>query len=112
MSRWILGLAVLAACLLPPGGSGGTAIAATQMSIAFTNAGTPVAGAEIALFFSNDVVTAVSDKNGVAQFSIDRGKGFWVEVNGQRLAKFYSIDQPPASIDMASVGTMVWRGRR
>jgi len=112
MIRKVMGLAALAVCLLSICWPGSMAVAATTLQIVFTNSGTPVAGGEVVLFFSNEAISTVTDQAGLARFSIESGKGFWIEVNGQRLAKFYSMTQPPANIDIATVGTMQWRGRR
>lgn len=104
-------LVAITACLVLILGAG-VASAATQLGITFTSSGTPVANGQVVLFFSNGTASATTDQAGLANFSIDSGRGFWIEVNGQRLARFYTLDQAPSNIDVASVGTIVWRGRR
>lgn len=112
MRRKLTWLAAIAACLMLLFTTGGPATAATPLQITFTNSGTPVAGGQVALFFSNEMVSATTDQAGVARFSIESGKLFWIEVNGQRLAKVFSMAAAPSNVDVASVGTIVWRGRR
>jgi hypothetical protein len=112
MNRKLTWLAALAACFVLMSGTGGAATAATPMQIAFTNAGTPIAGGQVVLFFSNAMVSATADQSGVARFSVEAGKLFWIEVNGQRLAKVFSMTEAPTNVDIASIGTIVWRGKR
>ncbi len=88
-----------------------TAMAATDIQITVLDNGTAVAEAEITLYQSADMQTAVTDEHGVANVELEYNGGFWVEVNGKRLAEFFEAGRATVEIDLATVEIMEWQGR-
>jgi hypothetical protein len=108
MSRRIVGLLLLAAALLTVP----TARAASDLILLFEDGGAPVQDATIQIFLSSGSQTTTTDAEGFAIFQIESGKGFWVEVNGERLDHFYQTDQATQIIDISTIGRIQWpRGR-
>jgi len=98
---------LLTAALLGPG----SVAAAEQVTLKIEDQGQPVAAAEVVIFLSCDRIEATTDALGAASFDIEcGGRGFWVEVDGKRLAEFYWVGRVPEKIDVASVGYMAWGG--
>jgi hypothetical protein len=108
MPRRIVGLVLLAVALL----AAPSARAASDLILLFEDDGAPVQGATIDIFLSTGAYTTITDAEGFAIFQIEAGKGFWVEVNGERLDQFFSTDEATHIIDIATIGRMQWpRGR-
>jgi hypothetical protein len=106
--RWLVRcLALCGLVLFSPIG----ASAAEEISLTIMDQDVPLAGAEVTVFFADFMLTGVTDEQGVVDFSIDYGRGFWMEVNGARLAEFYFVEDSPLSVDLAFVGTIDWPGR-
>lgn len=87
------------------------AFAAEEIALTILDTDVPLAGAEVTIFLSDGMQTAVTDVEGLATFSIDYGRGFWVEVNGDRLAQFFFVADGAQDLDLAAIGTMNWPGR-
>ena len=102
----VLGLLLLVAALaVGPAWS-----AVNTVSFQVTNQGTKVTNTSVVLFTSYGRVEGLTDQQGQASFQIDRGKGFWVEVNGARLNRFFEVGSVPAVLDIAQIGTFTWKG--
>lgn len=108
MTRRVLGLLLMAAVLL----TAPSARAASDLILLIEDGGAPVQGATVEVFLSYGSHTTTTDADGFAAFQIESGKGFWVEVNGERLDHFYQTDQAAQIIDIASVGRIQWQGGR
>ncbi len=86
----------------------GSADAANELSLTILDNGVPVVGAEVTVYLSYGAEKGFTDENGVVTFEIENGKGFWVEVAGERLDHFYETQAIAQTIDLAQVGTMEW----
>ena len=86
--------------------------AATDLILMFQENGAPVQEATIEIFLSYGSHVTTTDAEGYAIFQIDNGRGFWVEVNGERLDHFYDTSQDTQVIDIATVGRMNWPSGR
>ena len=100
-----LGAAVLLGLALA-----GTAQAATSISFKMKNGNATLSNTQVTLYLSYGTELATTDATGKGSFEIGQGRGFWVEVNGQRLARFFYVDSVPEVIDIAETGVMRWRG--
>jgi hypothetical protein len=85
--------------------------AAEEVSLTILDQDVPLAGAEVTIFLADFMYTGVTNEDGIVEFSVDYGRGFWVEVNGERLADFYFVEDAPYTVDLAFVGTIDWPGR-
>jgi hypothetical protein len=99
------------ALFLGPNGPG-AAQASGPMTLTFAHGNAWAARVPVVLYFSAGKVTATTDRLGRATFPPQDGEGFWVEIEGLRLAKFFSVDNVPLVIDIDKVGTMKWSGGR
>jgi hypothetical protein len=88
----------LSALLL--GGIAGGALGASDVSITLKHSDTetPAVDVEVSIFLSTGVLRATTDEDGVALFEDVVGRGFWVEVNGERLRDFYYVADSPLEI--------------
>ena len=102
----------LGVVFLSLGLSPGSAQATGPVTLTFTHGNAWAAKVPVTLYFSAGKVTATTDRLGRATFPAQSGSGFWVEIEGLRLAKFYRVDSLPLVIDIDKVGTMKWRGGR
>ena len=82
-----------------------------RIGITLTDQGAPLVGSEVVVFFSTGAKEATTDEEGHVSFRVDGERGFWVEVDGERLNEFFFVDQRSFDIDVAVVGTMEWPGR-
>ena len=105
-SRRFFGIPALLAALA--GMAVGGAQAATDLTLTIVNDSEPVVGAQIEIFLSNDYQLAATDDLGQVTFEVESGRGFWLEVDGERLAEFYFVDDAPESIDLATTDTIEW----
>jgi hypothetical protein len=87
------------------------AFAAEDVSLTIVDQEVPLAGAEVAIFLSDGMHSGITDSEGLVTFSVEYGRGFWVEVNGERLDQFYFVESAPYLVDLALVGTIDWPGR-
>jgi hypothetical protein len=71
-----------------------------------------VSNTDVTLYLSYGKEVAMTGADGKVAFEVSNAKGFWIEVNGRRLARFFQIGQVPQVIDIAAIGTMQWGGRR
>jgi hypothetical protein len=91
----------------------GTVHAGTRVNLKVVKDGVPQTGAKVVLYTSYGTETAVAGKDGQVTFDLRSGRGFWVEVDGERLARFYSLTEKSITvIDLAKVGKMEWPRRR
>jgi hypothetical protein len=88
----------------------GPAWSMSSVSFKVANQGTTLASTPVVLFTSYGKLEGTTNQQGQVSFQIDRGKGFWVEINGSRLNKFFEVDTVPAVLDVAQIGTMIWNG--
>jgi hypothetical protein len=86
--------------------------AATEIRFQVLNSGSPMSDAEVVLYLSYGAETGRADVNGNVVIPIEKGRGYWIEVNGARLKQFFYVDQTPAVIDVAVIGTMEWPGEK
>ena len=104
--RLLLGTVVVLGLLVA-----GTADAATIANLKLVKDGVPQAGAEVVIYTSYGTETATTGEEGQVTFDLRCGRGFWVEVDGERLAPFYSLTETSTTvIDLAKVDKMEWRG--
>jgi len=89
----------------------GSAGAGTEVVLTIQDDAVAVAEAQVEIFLSNEHLVGQTDSDGVVAFQVESGRGFWIEVNGERLAQFFFVDQAPLQIDLATVGTIEWEGR-
>jgi hypothetical protein len=89
----------------------GSALAGTDVALSILDSGKKVTGAPVEIFLSNDHLVGQTNADGVVTFEIESGRGFWVEVRGKRLAKFFFVEQAPFQIDLAEMDTIDWEGR-
>ena len=87
------------------------ASAAEEVSLTILDEDVPLAGVEVSIFLADAMHTAVTDAEGVVNFMVEYGRGFWVEVNAERLDQFYFVEDAPYVVDLALVGTIDWPGR-
>jgi hypothetical protein len=85
---------------------------AATVSFQVKNGGSVVAATNVTLYLSYGKEVSTSDANGSVSFDVGNARGFWVEVDGKRLGRFFHVNQVPAVIDMAQTGTIQWGGRR
>lgn len=113
MHKWVKTGLLLGTALLCGAGvvSVTPAGAAQDITLTIVDHDVPLAGVEVAIFLSDGMQTGVTNENGLVTFTIDYGKGFWVEVNGDRLNQFYFVDDAPYALDLSLVGIMNWPGR-
>ena len=88
------------------------AMAATEVRFQLMNNGTPMSNAQVVLYLSYGAENGRADANGGVAIEIQEGRGYWIEVNGARLKQFFLVDQTPAVIDVAVIGTMEWPGEK
>lgn len=100
-----LGLLMLVAVLIA-----GPAWSASTVSFKVTDQETTLANTPVVLFTSYGKLEGTTSQQGQVTFQIDRGKGFWVEINGSRLNRFFEVATVPAVLDVARIGTMTWKG--
>lgn len=89
----------------------GAAHAATVVSFQLKNGGSVMQDAAVTLFLGYGTDSSRTDSQGQISFQLEQGRGFWIEVNGNRLNRFYQIGQVPSVIDVNQVGYMTWPGR-
>ena len=88
----------------------GPAWSASAVSFKVEDRGTTLANTPVVLFTSYGKLEGTTSQQGQVSFQIDRGKGFWVEINGSRLNRFFEVGTVPAVLDVAQIGTMIWKG--
>jgi hypothetical protein len=93
------------------GAMAAAAMAAAEVRFQLLNNGVPMSNAEVVLYLSYGAENGRANANGDVAIAIEDGRGYWVEVNGARLKKFFTVDQTPAVIDVAVIGTMEWPGK-
>ncbi len=89
----------------------GSARAGTEVVLTIYDDAAAVAGAQVEIFLSNEHLAGQTNNDGIVAFQVESGRGFWIEVNGERLAQFFFVDQAPIQIDLATMGTIEWEGR-
>jgi hypothetical protein len=104
-STGLLGLFMLVAVLVA-----GPAWSAGTVSFQVTQQGTAIANTPVVLFTSYGRVEGRTNQQGQVSFDFGKGKGFWVEVNGARLNRFFEVATVPAVLDVNQIGTMTWKG--
>lgn len=88
----------------------GPAWSASTVSFKVADQGSTLANTPVILFTSYGKLEGTTSQEGQVSFQIDRGKGFWVEINGSRLNRFFEVGSVPAVLDVAQIGTMIWKG--
>lgn len=101
----LVGFAIIASLAM------GAARAATVVSFQLKNGGTVMQDTAVTLYLGYGPESGRTDSQGQVSFQVEQGRGFWIEVNGNRLNHFYQIGQVPAVIDVSQVGYMTWQGR-
>ncbi len=89
----------------------GSVRAEEEILLTITHDGEAVVGSEVTVFLSDGMLADVTDDAGNVTFEAKSGRGFWVEVDGARLDRFFFVDQAPYEIDLAVVDTIDWPGR-
>ncbi len=89
----------------------GSAFAADDVVLTISDGGQAVVGARVEIFLSNAHLIGQTNDDGVVAFEVESGKGFWVEVNGERLAEFFFVEQAPYQFDLAEMETIEWERR-
>lgn len=89
----------------------GSAQAGDDVALTISDAGRAVGGVKVEIFLSNTHLSGQTDAQGLVAFEVESGKGFWVEVNGERLAEYFFVEQAPFAIDLASIDTIEWERR-
>jgi hypothetical protein len=87
------------------------ALAGDVVALTIRDGGAAVVDTRVELFLSNDHLVGQTDADGVVTFEIESGKGFWVEVRGERLAEYFLVEQAPFQIDLAEMDTIEWERR-
>jgi hypothetical protein len=103
MNKRIMGRLAFA-FLLILGGVGASNAANLEVTLIDGNTQLPVAEANVEIFLSYGVLTAQTDADGTVIFDDVYGRGFWVEVNGERLPDFYYTESSPVEIEVISDG--------
>lgn len=101
-----LGLALLMAVVLSAPASSAT------ISFQIKDGERVLSNTEVTLFLSYGKEIATSNETAQVNFEVDKCRGFWVEVEGKRLAQFFEIGRVPQVIDVRRTGTMSWGGSR
>ena len=73
--------------------------------------GVRMAETDIVVYLSYDKIEVTTDAQGLVTFPVKTGAGFWLEVNGERVAQFFrqsEIVGEPYTVDVAVIGTMPW----
>jgi hypothetical protein len=86
---------------------GAVAVAnAATLSITLLNSETqqPVEGATVVVYLSYGVLAGFSDAEGTLIFDGVEGRGFWLEINGERLSDFFYTENSPLQIQLDSQG--------
>jgi hypothetical protein len=82
------------------------------VKITLAEQGRPLAEAQVTIILSDMAMTAKTDQDGFVSFPVEIGrKGFWLEVNGQRLDEFFFVRNNPFTLDVSAIGYMDWPGR-
>jgi len=90
---------------------GGAAVSnAATFGFQLKNQGVNLQNADVTLFLGYGTEQGRTNADGQVTIQVQQGRGFWIEVNGARLNRFYLINAVPAVIDVAQVGTMTWQG--
>ncbi len=102
---------VFAAVLVLSGLAIGVVRAEEKVQLQLITGETPLVGADVVVYLSDGVHQGLTDDEGKMTFEALTGRGFWVEVDGERLDEFYFVDQAPYQIDLSTVGVIEWPGR-
>lgn len=89
----------------------GSALASQEVALTIRDEGQIVVGAQVEIFLSNAHLIGQTNEDGVVTFEVESGKGFWVEVRGERLAEFFFVEQAPFQFDLAEMETIDWERR-
>jgi hypothetical protein len=85
--------------------------AAEEVSLTIMDTDVPLSGMQVEVFFSDGSQSGITDDQGFVAFSVEYGRGYWVEVNGERIAEFFYIADGHQNVDLATAGTIDWPGR-
>ena len=89
-------------------------VASADSTVRFqlTNNNAAIKDARVVLYLSYGPEVGKSDINGNVNIAVAKGRGMWIEINGNRLNHLYEVGTVPTKIDVAQVGYMTWHGGR
>ena len=91
-------------CLLVVGAVAVANAATLSITLVDSESQQPVEGATVVVYLSHGVLAGFSDAEGTLSFENVIGRGFWLEVNGERLSDFYYTENSPVEIQIDSRG--------
>lgn len=92
------------AALFVFGSVGASSAADLTLTLVDSDTQEPVEGIPVEIFLSTGVMTGESDADGLVHYQNVVGRGFWVEIGGERLDDFFYVADSPVEVQIDQQG--------